>query len=1040
MATVLDAGLVGFDGLARTLDPEDLRSLLDRCLARLGMVVVRYGGTVDNVVGGELLAVFGAPVAHEDDPERAVRAALDLHRGLRDHPDEFAGLRLRVGVSTGDVLFAAAGPPARRQLTVMGEVVNEARRLQAQAQPDAVVVGPATYAATRAVVDCEDLGAGSFGVLDVVPVKQARPLGLAPFLGRDAELDLLLRVWRRSITERRPHLVSVLGEPGVGKSRALAEFQRLVVGEGRVVTGRCLPYGEALTYAPLAQAFRQAAGATADDPPRVARRKLGELVQSLQPLREDQGELARHLALLTGLDDEHDRSGGLVDERTLHTAARRFLESLTRGAPLCVVLEDVHWADDALLDLVQAVARRARGVPLVVVTVARSELVERRGDWGGGLAAFTSISLEPLDPPSTSALVTELARAHALPDPVLSDIVARSGGNPLFAEELVATVAEGDRSAGMPASLTSLLLARLDALPEEQHLALRRASVLGMTFWPGAVAALEAAVAGTGSEGPGLVDTLADLEHRDLLRIEPRSALAGQVAYSFKHVLIRDAAYWSLPRQQRTQLHRAAVDWLSQVAGDRLGEFSDQLAHHAVAAGQPERALDHLITAADRSRRAAAHQREAALLQDALTLARSLDRTELAAELHAQRGRALSRCARWADARNELEAALASLGTGTPDQLRRRAQVHCDLSTACFWLFDTAGIRHHAQAGLELAEQIAARDVQLAARAQITSADSSTGDVDAVLAGGHALLADAASWGLEPPYERLCAYSLQLYLTGNSESAVSVARHAVRTGREAGDTQGTLWNMPHVGIASAAAGRYDEAIAVFRDARRFGEEYELPGALTRCIAISAGLHLDLFDFQGAEAIQQEARDLGRTHFTPSAVSAGIDLMFNLTRRGDVGRTESLLDDVASAVMEGQGWHGWLWRLRFVELRAETAAARGDHARAAELARESIAQSRAKRRGKYEAYARVTLARSLAAQGRKREALGELYAATAIAGRLGNPALQVMVSAALLAVEPDDVVAAVDRVLAALSDPTLRDRFLRADDVREVVSA
>lgn len=1044
-ATVVAAGLASFDRMTHALDPEDLRTLLDRCVARLAMVIARYGGTVDSVVAGDLLAVFGAPVAHEDDPERAVRAALDLQRAVRDHPDEFGGVEVRAGVATGEVLFAAAGPPAQRRFTVMGEVVNEARRLQAQAEAGAVVVGRATHSATRSVVEYSDLGPDTYAAVGAGPVRQARPLGAAPFVGRDAELDLQVRIWHRSVAERRPHLVSVLGEPGVGKSRQLAEFQRGVAGEGRVVSGRCLAYGEALTYAPLAEAVRQAADATAEDPPAAARRKLGQLVAAVAPPGPDGADMARHVALLTGLDDEGDRAGGLVDERTLHTSARRFLEALGRHQPLCLVVEDVHWADDALLDLLQAVARRARGVPLVIVTLARPELVERRPDWGGGLAAFTSIALQPLDATSTRTLVAELGRAHGLPETVLADIAAKSGGNPLFAEELVATVAEGDASSGVPASLTSLLLARLDALPPDQQSALRLASVMGMTFWTGSVEALAAALPGAADGAAALADTMADLEHRDLLRVEAGTVLPGEAAYSFKHVLIRDAAYASLPRQRRSELHRTATDWLSQVAGDRVGEFSDQLAHHALAAGQPERALGYLTAAAERSRRAAAHRREAALLEQAMTVASSLERTGLVAELRAQRGKALARLALWAEARTELEAALAALPGATPEQLRRRAEVHNDLSTVSFWLLDTAAIAAHARAALELAKRIEARDVQLAARAQLTSADSATGNVDRVLAGGRALIADARSWGLEPPYERLGGYSLQLYLTGAWESAIEVSRQAVRTGRERGDTQGVLWNMPHIGMAAAASGRYDEAIAVFRDARRFGEEYELAAGLPRCIAMSAGFHLDLFDFEGAEAIQEEARDLGRSWFNPSAVSAGIDLLFNLTRRGDVGRAEVLVDEVGEEVAKGGGWHGWLWRLRFTGLQAEMAVARGDHDRAVELAREAIDQSRSKHRVKYEVQARVALARALAARGRKAEALAELSVATAGADRLGNPTLQVTVAAALLAIEPDEDTAVkardtVDRVLSALSDPTLRERFLRAEAVRAVASA
>ncbi len=381
----------------------------------------------------------------------------------------------------------------------------------------------------------------------------------------------------------------------------------------------------------------------------------------------------------------------------------------------------------------------------------------------------------------------------------------------------------------------------------------------------------------------------------------------------------------------------------------------------------------------------------------------------------------------------------------TPEQLRRRAEVHCDLSTVSFWLLDTPAIAAHARAALELAEQVGARDVQLAARAQLTSADSATGDVGRVLSGGRALIADARSWGLEPPYERLGGYSLQLYLTGDWESAMEVSRQAVRTGRERGDTQGVLWNMPHIGMAAAASGRYDEAIAVFRDARRFGEEYELLAGLPRCIAMSAGFHLELFDFEGAEAIQEEARDLGRSYFNPSAVSAGIDLLFNLTRRGDVGRADALVDEVGQEVAKGGGWHGWLWRLRFTGLQAEMAVARGHYDRAVELAPEAIEQSRSKHRVKYEVQARVALARALVALGRKRDALAELSIAIAAAERLGNPAVEVTVAATLLAIEPDEDVAlkaraSLERVLAALSDPTLRERFLRAEAVRTVSSA
>lgn len=1041
VATVVVADLVGFDEVASGLDPEDLRTLLDRCMARLSSVVAKYGGVVDNIVGGELIAVFGAPSAHEDDPERALRAAMDLQQAVAENRDEFGELELRVGVNSGAVLLAASGPPGRRQFAVMGEVVNVARRLATQAEATAVVIGESTALATRGVATVRSSGPASFQVVELAPRQHGRASGAAPLIGRDAELELLQGVWARVRAERRPHFVSILGEPGVGKSRQLAEFQRLAEGTGSVFTGWCLPYGEALSYAPLAGMFRAAAGSALGDPADTVRSKLRDLVHTLEPLQDDEGEVARHLALLTGLDDESDRAGGLVDERTIHGSTRRFVEALAHVRPLCLVLEDAHWADDALLDLVHTLARRVRGAPLMILVLARPELVERRPDWGGGIPTYISLSLNPLDAPSTFRLVSELGKAHALPETMLAEIATKSGGNPLFAEELVATVAEGDASAGVPASLMSLLLARVDALPSDQQLALRRASVLGMTFWPGAVHAL-AAVDDDGAPAMEMEDALADLEERDLLRVDAHSALPGHTAYVFKHALIREAAYESLPRSKRAELHRRATEWLSAAAGDRISDFADQLANHATAAGEPERALEYLMTAAERSLRAASHRREAALLADALEIASSLGRADLVPELRARRGKALSRLALWAEARTEFEACLEEMPAETPEQLCRRAEVECDLSAACFWLLDTAAIAHHARAALDIAELVNAPDIQLAARAQITSAHSAMGDVDVVLAEGAALIEDAAAWGIRPPYERLGGYSLQLYLTGNWQATIDVARHAVESGRERGDTQGVLWNMPHVGMALAATGNYSAAIAMFDEARRFGEEYELHASLPRCIAMSAGFHLDLFDHEGAEEIQEQARDLGRMYFNPSAVSAGIDLLFNYTRRGDIGRAEVLVDDLAVEVMSGGGWHGWLWRLRFTQLQAEMAAARGDHAAAMELAHGAIEQSRSKRRLKYEAFSRLTLGDALAAAGRKAEALIELAAATSTMEALGNPALYVMAAAAQLDLEPVEEVAikgraAVERVLANLSDAPMRRRFLSSRAVESV---
>jgi DNA-binding SARP family transcriptional activator len=980
VVTVVAAGVAGLDAVARGLDPEDVGALLDRCTQTMADVVTVHGGTLEHAMAGELLAVFGAPTAHEDDAERAVRAATALHNAVTEDPQLPPGLTVRAGVATGEVLLARG--------QVVGDVVREARSLQLRAAEGEAEISAASRRRTRPGHD------------------------LASFIGRAADLQMLLAAWERTVRSRRPHLVTVLGEPGVGKSRLLAELLPQL-DDGQVLIGRCPPYGQTLTYAPLQEVLRTAAGVGLDEPPATARQQLGRLTGD--------PDLARHLALLTGLDDEHDRAAGLVDERTLHAAFIRWAGSLALRSPLCLVLEDAHWADIALLDLVQAMARRVRDVPLLVVVLARAELLERHPSWARGIAAHSSTNLAPLDPGSTSRLVAELGSAHGLASDELSRIAQRSGGNPLFAEELVATFAEG--ATGVPASLSSLLLARLDALPHEQQAALRRASVLGPSFSAEGVEAL-------GSSRDSLDEALADLEQRDLLRAE------AVTAWAFKHALVRDAAYASLPRQERRDLHAMAADWLTSVAGDRLPELSEQLARHALAADQPRRALELLLIAAERARHAASHRRESALLEDAIAIAEQLADRPLAGDVRARRGVALSRLALWSEARDELRAALTEL-PGT--EVRRRAEVCCDLSTASFWMLDTAAISEYAQQALELATAIGARDIELAARAQLTNAHSATGDVERVLVEGRELVSDATSWGLTPPYSRLGAYSLQLYLTGDWNRAVTLSRSAVSHGRSSGDTQGVLWNLPHIGMAAASAGRFDEALAVFAEARRFGEEHELHAGLPRAIAMSAGFHLDLFDYAGAQAIQEEARERGREHFPPSAVSAGIDLLFNFVRRGDVGSAEPMVDLLGQEVASGGGWHGWLWHLRFTQLRAELAFARGELQEAVDLARESLHLSRTKSRTKYEVHALLTAGRALHAQGRTADALAQARKAQVRATALASPALQVVVAAASMSIEPDaaaaaDGAAAVRAVLDGLSEPLLRNRFLAADDV------
>ncbi len=1044
--TVLSADLPGFASLAERLDLEDLKALAHQCAERLSAEVHRFGGTVINIMGNAMLAAFGAPVANEDDAERAVRAGLairDLALIGPGGPDE-RPIEVRVGINTGDVMAGFVGPEERRDYTVIGGVVNIAAGLMSRAPAKAVVVGEETYRATRGRVrylEVPPISAGerarrvaAWEAIDAASMPWARPLRTTPLVGRDQELTLLVGIWTRVSREARPQLITVLGEPGIGKSRLLAEFERRAqaLGDTTLLHGRCLPYGEALGYGALSMALWEAAAITPDDDPEMARRKLGDLVVSVigaPAVEGDPGEIARHLALLSGLDTAADRSAVQADERTLQASVRRFLEALARRRPLCVLIEDIHWADETLLNLLEFVAARAQGAPLLIVAQARPELLERRPTWGGGLRAFMSLHLEPLDQDAGLALARALCHERGLPEAVAERVGRVAGGNPLFVEELIAMIAERPDEMGIPSALKALIAARLDRLRPEERQIIARASVFGRHCWLGGLAAL-------GVDGE-VAERLETLERHDLLRLQPQSRFPGDREYAFKHDLIRDVAYEMLPRADRRRLHGQVADWIERTSGERADELLDLLTHHAVQAEQPVRALVCLTRAAERARRAAAHREEATLLAQAIAIAERSTGGELIPELRARRGRAFASVALWADARRELETALAELPAAGQD---RRAEVLLDLALACNWSMDTPALRRHAGQALELAEAVGRADLAMDARFWLAWAAGSEGKVESAVDQYQQVLAQATALSVSPAPSVLPLYATTLCWAAQFDRATESAREAVQVARAANDTDATLLGLQVQGLALAGTGRYDEAWRVFDEASRFGRELGIGPFLARSIAMSAGFHLDVFDFDGHTALAEEAREMARSvGFPPPLVSASIDLLLNLARRDEVARAEQLAGEVAGAVQEAVAWHGWLWRLRFTQARAEIALARGAPEQAIVLADEAFERSR-RTRAKYQVLALVTRAQALARLGRTREAIGDLRAAVRLTRPQADPALFLRSAATLLELDGDDQLAAeahatAGRILARLPTEEMRKRFQAAEPVQ-----
>ena len=593
--TVLFADLSGYTAVAERMDPESVKSLVDRVLRRLADEVERYGGTVDKYIGDNVMALFGAPVAHEDDAERAVRAALGMQAAMEEIN---AGLpadvdfALCVGVNTGEVLAGAVGDG----YTVTGDTVNVASRLQSTAEPGTVVVGERTVRATGDAVRYEELAPLTLkGRSEAVAAWRARALiaehavgrgsGLeAPLVGRDHELGMLESLCERTVRERRPHLVTLLGEAGVGKSRLLREFERLIVGRDVVLrTGRCLPYGSGIVYWALGEVIRGECGIVETDSSDDAWHKLlSTVAAALTVAGEPGGEPADRRAGVIGRSLGLDVPGelGAIEgddpERVreeLFSALRSALEGSAITRPLVIAFEDIHWADDGMLDVIEHLAQWVRA-PLMLVCLARDELLERRPGWGGRRNA-TQLFLEPLTTEDTKELVATLLPAEiGRAEDVVPAIVERSGGNPLFAEEMVRRIAEGAGAAELPDTVQAVLAARLDALAPPERRLVQQAAVVGRTFWASSL------VATAREEGLDLMDALAALQEKDILAPGSERRLAGEHELAFKHVLIRDVAYGMLPRSVRARKHLEVGRFIEARAGDRTDEVVALLAEH----------------------------------------------------------------------------------------------------------------------------------------------------------------------------------------------------------------------------------------------------------------------------------------------------------------------------------------------------------------------------------------------------------------------------------------------------------------------------
>jgi class 3 adenylate cyclase/tetratricopeptide (TPR) repeat protein len=839
IVSVLFADLVGSTAAASARDPEDVRAAVQPQLARMRDELERFGGTVEKYVGDAVMAVFGAPAAHEDDAERAVRAALAIRDAL--------GRAVKVAVNTGEAVVAVAARPETGEAMASGDVLNTTYRIEEATPAGAVLVGDATYRATGTTIEYgEQRLIDAKGKREPIVAWEAlhargapralddrRPL--APLVGRREELSLVVDTVVRAKRDCTVQLLTLVGAPGIGKSRLVWELERALADDPGLVTwrrGRCLPYGDAVTFWALGEIVKEQARILETDGQAETSAKLRRAVHDLIADAGEAEWVETHLAPVVGLSGELP-----TQERRAESfnAWRRFFEALADWGPLVLVVEDVHWADDGLLEFLDHVADWATSSPIVLLCTARPELHERRPHWGARRNAAT-LALPPLSEAETHKLVTLLLRQSDIPEDLVRAVIGNAEGNPLYTEEFIRMLVERSllqRDGGgwqlratevpLPASVQGIIAARLDALPTDQKTLLQNAAVVGRTFWVGALAAMSQCTTAQ------IEHAMRELEQREFVRRERASSVADEIEYVFRHTLVRDVAYNQIPRVQRSEKHLRAANWFEEIVTGRQDRV-ELLAHHlwkaavlAQAAGRGDpalgaRAIEALADAGDRALRLNSFEPASNYLSAALELADEADsrRPELLFRL----GSALFRSV--ASGAGVLEQAIESLLE--VGDVERAAEAEVMLGEE-IWMQGRRdeGLRHVERAGELLADAPASRSKAYVLCNVARFLRNDGRDEDAIRVGRSAL-AMAEELGLE----ELCANALGTLGVARSESGdiagVQDLERSLELAHRSNSPE-TVRAYLNLGSISARLGDLPRAFALHAEGRRAAERF-----------------------------------------------------------------------------------------------------------------------------------------------------------------------------------------------------------------------
>jgi class 3 adenylate cyclase/tetratricopeptide (TPR) repeat protein len=887
VATVVFVDLVDSTGLVAASDPEVVRGRVNRYFEKVSRCIATFGGTTEKFAGDAVMAAFGVPRAHEDDAERALRAALEIVPKV-----EALGLSVRIGVESGEVVVEDS-----ESTFATGEAVNLAARLQQAARPGEILLGPGARRLAAGAVEVEDAGPleikgrpEPLWTWRAVRVHEPHRVAVAPFVGREAELELLANSLARAVRDRRGQLVTVFGEPGLGKTRLVTEF---VESLERVTTlsGRTLPYGEGVTYWPVASMIKASAGIRDDDP-------AGNAFDKLRICCESEA-VADLLAVALGV------LGAAEGERTaeeLTWAALRWAEQLADVQPLVLVFEDVHWAEEPLLDLIDHLARSLRTAPVLIIAAARPDLLGTRPSWGGGNPRASAVELGPLDATESETLASALLADREVPPAQRALVLDRAEGNPLFLEEIARALGEDEELERIPETVQALIAARIDGLDAEEKRVLQSAALVGRVFWRGALDRL-APDLDVGCVLDGLLD-------REFVVPEERSSISGDRAFRFKHVLIRDVAYAGMSKAQRAEQHQVFARWVGERARDELAEIR---AHHLDQAAQLVAELEGAVpdelagTAAQALEEAGRRAlRRGAFLAARRTLLRAVElepsperrylaahaawrlsdvpslRAEAeealaearAAGLRGVEGRALVLLADLAlhaegDVARAHDLADEALAVLPVDELAGLYDAHSLIATIFWWRGDAPGVKRHGEAMIELAGRIGRPDLESLALTQLASVEGVQGNAQASL--------------------DLLERSAELAERGGSREATALVlsvrgRRAIEGGaldRAEADLRAALEIFGETG----AAGRYGWSLS------NLGDVYRRRG-----------------DVAPAEQTLREAvRRLSRTHEQGYLVEAERLLAEVLVQQGKLSEAERLVGEAQRRVGRGDVW-------------------------------------------------------------------------------------------------------------------------------------